>query len=61
MAEVVICRRCGYQQLAPQPLLGRYSAAIVCPRCMGIVVRELGELAGPDERADPEEWGMGWH
>jgi len=57
MADVVICGRCGHTQPAPRLLLGRYAAAVVCPLCRAIVVRELGEMTKPDERADPDEWG----
>ena len=61
MADVVICGRCGHTQPAIPLLLGRFASALVCPKCMGIVVRDQGELDGPEERADPDTWGgIGW-
>jgi hypothetical protein len=34
----------------------------LCPLCGTFaVVRDLGEMHGPDDRADPSDWGgIGW-
>jgi hypothetical protein len=36
-------------------------AVCVCPRCLCLIVREQGEIPGPEDKADPESWGgLGW-
>jgi hypothetical protein len=59
--DVCRCARCGYEQPAPQPLGHGLRAVCVCPRCLCLIVREMGEMTGPEERADPEDWGNAWH
>jgi hypothetical protein len=61
MAEVVICRRCGYEQPPPEPLGHGLRSVAVCPKCLCLIVREQGEIPGPEDKADPENWGgLGW-
>ena len=58
--DVRKCQRCGNlhvgaPSLAPLPTLN------VCPSCGTFtvvrVMREMGEMTDPDDRADPSEWG----
>ena len=58
MADPIICcARCGLRIPAPAPLPGGLRHVRVCTACHGRIVCEQGELSGPDDRADPDEWG----
>jgi hypothetical protein len=56
MADVR-CVRCGESIPRPTPLGLGLRGVSVCPACHCLVVSEAGEMTGPDERADPDEWG----
>ena len=63
MADAIIrCGRCGHTQPAPPPLSHGLRRTAVCERCLALIVtRDLGELSGPDDRAEPTDWGsLGW-
>jgi hypothetical protein len=56
MADLIRCGRCGSTQPAPDPIaLGNriLRPVAVCPYCLGLIVRDLGELGHPDDRANP--------
>lgn len=60
MADVVRCARCDFQQPAPEPLGHGFRSCVVCPRCLALIVREMGEMTTDEERADPDDWGNAW-
>ena len=57
---VSVCSRCGHQHIGVPiaPALGALHWCAVCGRYT--LVREMGEMTRPDDRADESWGGVGW-